>query len=68
MMPHPPKPMPSHKNRTIKLLAISLRLQQIMINEDISPDELVACANSVKSGYDGVSKTRDEFIPPPKQR
>ena len=67
-MPQPPRPMPSHKNRTIKLLAISHRLQQIMINEDISPDELVACANSVKSGYDAVSKTRDEFIPPPKQR
>lgn len=67
-MPQPPRPMPSHKNRTIKLLAISHRLQQIMINEDISPDELVACANSVKSGYESVSKTRGEFTPPPKQR
>lgn len=67
-MPQPPRPMPSHKGRTIKLLGISHRLQQIMINEDISPDELVACANSVKSGYESVNKPRDAFLPPPKKR
>lgn len=66
-MPQPPRPMPSHKTRTIKLLAISARLQTLMINEDITPDELVACAMSVKSGYDSVD-IKSHFNPPPVKR
>ena len=62
-MPQPPRPMPSHKTRTIKLLAISARLQTLMINEDITPDELVACAMSVKTRYDSVD-VKSQFIPP----
>lgn len=64
-MPQPPRPMPSHKTRTIKLLAISARLQALMINEGITPDELVACATSVKAGYDYVD-VKSQFIPPPR--
>lgn len=63
MMPMPPKPIPSHKTRTIKLLAISARLQTLMINEGITPDELVACAKSVKAGYDSVD-IKTQFNPP----
>lgn len=62
-MPQPPRPMPSHKKHTIKLLAISARLQTLMINEGIAPDELVACAMSVKAGYDLVD-VKSQFIPP----
>ena len=64
-MPLPPKPIPSHKTRTIKLLAISARLQTLMINEGITPDELVACAKSVKAGYDCVD-IKAQFNPPPR--
>lgn len=63
MMPQPPRPMPSHKKHTIKLLAISARLQSMMINEGITPDELVACAMSVKAGYDSVD-FKSNFTPP----
>lgn len=66
-MPQPPRPMPSHKTRTIKLLAISARLQTLMINEDITPDELVACAVSVKAGYDSVD-VKSQLAPPPRNR
>lgn len=66
-MPKPPRPMPSHKTRNIKLLAISARLQTLMINEGITPDELVACAMSVKAGYDSVD-VKSQFIPPPRNR
>lgn len=62
-MPLPPKPIPSHKTRTIKLLAISARLQTLMINEGITPDELVAYAKSVKAGYDCVD-IKAKFNPP----
>lgn len=64
-MPKPPRPMPSHKTRTIKLLAISARLQTLMINEGITPDELVSCAMSVKAAYDSVD-VKSQFIPPPR--
>lgn len=66
-MPQPPRPMPSHKTRTIKLLAISARLQTLMINEDITPDELVACAMSVKARYDAVD-VKSQLAPPPRNR
>ena len=62
-MPQPPRQMPSHKKHTIKLLAISARLQTLMINEDITPDELVACAVSVKAGYDLID-VKSQFTPP----
>lgn len=66
-MPMPPRPIPRHKTHTIKLLAISKRLQTLMINEDITPDELVACAVSVKAGYDSVD-VKSQFMPPPRNR
>ena len=65
-MPQPQRSMPSHKTRTIKLLAISARLQTLMINEGITPDELVACAKSVKAGYDSVD-IKTQFNPPPRR-
>lgn len=65
-MPQPPRPMPSHKKQTIRLLAISARLQTLMLNEGITPDELVACAMSVKAGYDSVD-FKSQFVPPPRK-
>lgn len=65
-MPQPPRPMPSHEKHTIKLLAISARMQTLMINEGITPDELVACAMSVKAGYDYVD-IKSQLNPPPRR-
>lgn len=43
--------VPQHKNENIKLMAVVHRLQQIMINENLTPDELVGCAEIVRSNY-----------------
>ncbi len=44
MMPVPPV----HSTQNIKLMAVVNRLQQIMINENLTPDELVGCAGVVR--------------------
>lgn len=49
-----PHPRPQHKTHTIKLLAITHRLQMLMINENLTPTELVSCANAVKLKYEAV--------------
>lgn len=52
--PNRPFPVPKHKGKTLILLGITHRLQTMMINENISPEELVACAHAVKLSYDSV--------------
>lgn len=43
--------IPQHKNKNIKLMGIVHRLQQIMVNEDLTPAELVGCAEIVRDNY-----------------
>lgn len=45
-----PKP-PVHTTTSIKLMAVVHRLQQIMINENLTPDELVGCAGIVRDNH-----------------
>ena len=47
MMPVPP----IHSTQNIKLMAVVHRLQQIMINENLTPDELVGCAGVVRDNH-----------------
>ena len=42
-----PGEIPHHKTKNIKLMAIVQRLQRIMVNENLTPDELVGCAEIV---------------------
>ncbi|MGV5965601.1 hypothetical protein ACVN3W_17600 [Escherichia coli] len=46
-----PGEIPQHKTKNIKLMAIVQRLQQIMVNENLTPDELVGCAEIVRDNY-----------------
>lgn len=39
---------PRFSSRQLKLNAVILRLQNLMINENLTPDELVACAELVR--------------------
>ncbi|TBM13016.1 hypothetical protein EYY83_13030 [Hafnia alvei] len=39
---------PRFSSHQLKLNAVILRLQNLMINENLTPDELVACAELVK--------------------
>ncbi|MEA0536339.1 hypothetical protein SM927_18895 [Escherichia coli] len=43
--------IPQHKTKNIKLMAIVHRLQQIMVNENLTPDELVGCSEIVRDNY-----------------
>ncbi|WP_097732468.1 hypothetical protein [Escherichia coli] len=43
--------IPQHNTKNIKLMAIVHRLQQIMVNENLTPDELVGCAEIVRDNY-----------------
>ncbi|HEM8561018.1 TPA: hypothetical protein U2Q33_000789 [Citrobacter farmeri] len=52
--PNRPFPVPKHKGKTLILLGITHRLQTMMINENITPEELVSCAQAVKLSYDSV--------------
>ncbi|HDP7290625.1 TPA: hypothetical protein P6488_001488 [Escherichia coli] len=46
-----PGEIPQHNTKNIKLMAIVHRLQQIMVNENLTPDELVGCAEIVRDNY-----------------
>ena len=43
-----PGEIPQHNTKNIKLMAIVHRLQQIMVNENLTPAELVGCAEIVR--------------------
>ncbi|HCT9709449.1 TPA: hypothetical protein OUD11_002001 [Citrobacter werkmanii] len=68
--------IPQHKNNSIKLMGIVHRLQQIMVNENLTPAELVGCAEIVRDNYGGLhdisnqksevfTPARGPIIPPP---
>lgn len=46
-----PGEISQHNTKNIKLMAIVHRLQQIMVNENLTPDELVGCAEIVRDNY-----------------
>ncbi|HDC4531069.1 hypothetical protein [Enterobacter asburiae] len=69
--------IPQHQTKSIKLMAIVHRLQQIMVNENLTPAELVGCAEIVRDNYDrlyDISNSKIEaftpvsgpIIPPPR--
>ncbi|MCK7154648.1 hypothetical protein L8O12_04145 [Enterobacter kobei] len=74
MMPVPP----IHTRQKIKLMAVVHRLQQIMVNENQAPAELVGCAETVRDNhgrlYDISNQKMEAFtpvkvriIPPPRR-
>lgn len=74
-----PSEIPQHQTRNIKLMAIVHRLQRIMVNENLSPAELVGCAEIVRDNYgrlydiskpkiEAFTPARGPIIPPPRRR
>lgn len=62
---------PNHTTKIIKLMAVVHRLQQIMINENLTPDELVGCAGVVRDNhckYSDISNPKSDVIQPPPRR
>ncbi|MGH6098793.1 hypothetical protein [Citrobacter portucalensis] len=70
--------IPQHKNNSIKLMGIVHRLQQIMVNENLTPAELVGCAEIVRDNYGRLhdisnqksevfTPARGPIIPPPRR-
>ena len=52
---HRPAPeYPRYTNRQVKMAGIIQRLQQIMINENLSGDELVSCAEVVRDNHQRI--------------
>lgn len=71
--------IPQHQTKNIKLLAIVHRLQQIMVNENLTPAELVGCAEIVRDSYgkcldisnpkiEVFAPARFPITPPPRRR
>lgn len=63
------RPPPVHTTKSIKLMAVVHRLQQIMINENLTPDELVGCAGIVRDNhrkYSDISNLKIEVFAPAK--
>lgn len=63
--------IPQHKTKSIKLMAVAHRLQQIMINENLTPDELVRCAGVVRDNhrkFNDISNPKLDVIQPPPRR
>jgi hypothetical protein len=58
----PPYPPPLLSAKSLKLLGIIHRLQTLMINENITPAELVTCAEAVKNNYEFVTPTWEIFV------
>lgn len=50
------KETPKYTNNDMKLMGISSRLQTIMLNENLTPGELVGCAESVRDGYQALKR------------
>lgn len=70
--------IPQHKKNNIKLMGIVHRLQQIMVNEHLTPAELVGCAEIVRDNYgrlydicnqkiEAFTPARGPRIPPPRR-
>ncbi|EAQ3439757.1 hypothetical protein I5643_004055 [Salmonella enterica] len=67
-----------HQTKNIKLMAIVHRLQQIMVNENLTPAELVGCAEIVRDNYgrlydisnpktEAFAPAKGPIIPPPRR-
>ncbi|EFB8852578.1 hypothetical protein E4J88_20285 [Escherichia coli] len=63
-----PSEIPHHKTKNIKLMAIVHRLQQIMLNENLTPDELVGCAEIVRDNYRRFNDIGQSRVAPPPRR
>lgn len=65
-----PSEIPQHEIKSIKLMAIVHRLQTIMVNENLTPTELVGCAEIVRDNYDKLSAISrpTQYTPPPCRR
>ncbi|EJA18393.1 hypothetical protein SEEN567_13254 [Salmonella enterica subsp. enterica serovar Newport str. CVM 19567] len=74
MMPVPPQ----HTLKAKKLMGVVHRLQQIMVNENLTPAELVGCAEIVRDNYgrlydisnpkiEAFTPERGQIIPPPRR-
>lgn len=64
-----PGEIPQHEIKNIKLMAIVHRLQTIMVNENLTPAELVGCAEIVRDNYgklDDISRPT-HYSPPPRR-
>lgn len=70
--------IPQYKNKNIKLMAVVHRLQRLMINENLTPEELVGCAEIVRDNYgrlydisnqkiEAFTPSRGPIIPPPRR-
>ncbi|WP_374100092.1 hypothetical protein [Escherichia coli] len=61
--------IPQHNSKSAKLMAIVQRLQQIMVNENLTPDELVGCAEIVRDNYGWFSYiSQSRVMPAPRRR
>ncbi|EFE7292899.1 hypothetical protein [Escherichia coli] len=64
-----PGEIPQHNSKSAKLMAIVQRLQQIMANENLTPDELVGCAEIVRDNYGRFSYiSQSRVMPAPRRR
>ncbi|MCX9004714.1 hypothetical protein NLN86_24180 [Citrobacter portucalensis] len=70
--------IPQHQTKNVKLMAVVHRLQQLMINENLTPAELVGCAEIVRDNYgrihtinnpkiEACAPVRGPIIPPPRR-
>lgn len=64
-----PGEIPQHKTKSIKLMVIVHRLQTIMVNENLTPAELVGCAEIVRDNHDKLDNiSRPVYYAPPPRR
>ncbi|EDQ4600187.1 Uncharacterised protein [Citrobacter braakii] len=65
-----PGEIPQHKIKSVKLMAIVHRLQQIMVSENLTPAELVGCAEIVRDNYERFNdiSSSTQYAPPPRRR
>ncbi|WP_112794544.1 hypothetical protein [Escherichia coli] len=63
-----PGEIPRHKTKNIKLMAIVQRLQRIMVNENLTPDELVGYAEIVRDNYGRFNHIGQSRVTPPPRR
>ncbi|EBZ7346621.1 hypothetical protein EF396_05730 [Salmonella enterica subsp. enterica serovar Muenster] len=63
-----PCEIPHHKTKNIKLMAVVQRLQRIMVNENLTPDELVVCAEIVRDNYGRLNYIGQSRVAPPPRR
>ncbi|EEX2591105.1 hypothetical protein EMJ59_11350 [Escherichia coli] len=63
-----PGEIPQHKTKNIKLMAIVQRLLRIMVNENLTPDELVGCVEIVRDNYGRFNDIGQSRVAPPPRR